>query len=129
MRLGLEVRYHYFEIPLPDELELFLNLGYDDIVGFWYDVGHAETLDQMGFIPHEEWLKRFASRMVGVHLHDVIGIDDHRAAGLGQVNWEMVARYLPANALRTCEFQNDNSPEQVAAGVKWLIEKHCVLPA
>ncbi len=128
VRLGMEVRYHYFEIPLPDELELLLNVGYDDVLGFWYDVGHAETLDQMGFIPHEEWLKRFAWRIVGVHLHDVIGIDDHRAAGLGQVNWERVARYLPANALRTCEFQNDNSSEQVVAGVKWLIEKRCVTP-
>lgn len=129
LRLGLEVRYHYFEIPLPDELELFLNLGYDDVLGYWYDVGHAETLDQMGFISHEEWLERFASRIIGVHLHDVIGIDDHRAAGLGQVDWAMVARYLPTNALRTCEFQNDNSPEQVVAGVQWLIEKHCVVPA
>jgi sugar phosphate isomerase/epimerase len=129
VRLGMEVRYHFFEIPLPDELELFLNLGYDDVVGFWYDVGHAETLDQMGFIPHEDWLRRFASRMVGVHLHDVIGIDDHRAAGLGQVDWDMVARYLPADVLRTCEFQNDNSPEQVVAGVKWLIEKRCATPA
>lgn len=126
VRLGLEVRYHYFEIPLPDELAFLLDIGYEDVLGFWYDVGHAETLDQMGFISHEHWLMRFASRMVGVHLHDVIGIDDHRAAGLGQVNWDMVARYLPAEALRTCEFQNDNSATQVAAGVQWLIEKKCV---
>ncbi len=129
VRLGLEIRYHYFEIPLPDEMEMLFGAGYEDVLGFWYDVGHAETLDQMGFIPHEEWLKRFASRMLGVHLHDVNGIDDHRAAGLGQVNWDMVARYLPVNALRTCEFQNDNSAGQVAAGVKWLTEKRCIVPA
>jgi len=34
----------------------------------------------------------------------------------------MVARYLPANVLRTCEFQSSNSPEQVAAGLKWLVD-------
>ena len=125
IQLGLENRYHYFEIPSPDELEDLLNLGFPN-VGFWYDVGHAETWDQMGFISHEEWLRRFAARIIGVHLHDVIGIDDHRAAGTGQVNWEMVARYVPAHALRTCEFQNDNAPEQIAAGVQWLIAKGCV---
>lgn len=125
IELGLENRYHYFEIPLPDELDDLLSLGFPN-VGFWYDVGHAETLDQLGFVPHEEWLRRFASRIIGVHLHDVVGIDDHRAAGTGQVDWAMVARYLPASAMRTCEFQNDNSPEQIAAGVKWLIEKGCV---
>lgn len=126
IQLGLENRYHYHEIPLPDELEQLLNLGYDDVIGFWYDVGHAETLDRLGFIPHEDWLRRFATRIIGVHLHDVQGIDDHQAAGNGGVNWNMVARYLPADALRTCEFQNFNSPQQVADGVKWLVEKGCV---
>jgi sugar phosphate isomerase/epimerase len=125
VKLGLENRYHYFEIPSPDELCDLLELGFDN-VGFWYDVGHAETWDRLGFVKHEEWLRRFSSRMIGVHLHDIVGIEDHHAAGEGQIDWEMVRRYLPADALRTCEFQNNNSPEQVAAGVKWLVEKGCI---
>lgn len=127
VQLGLENRYHYFEIPSPDELGDLLELGFAN-VGFWYDVGHAETWAQLGFVPHAEWLRRFSTRMIGVHLHDVVGIDDHRAAGSGQVDWAMVARAVPTDALRTCEFQNDNSPDQVAAGVRWLIEKGCVKP-
>jgi sugar phosphate isomerase/epimerase len=125
IHLGLENRYHYFEIPLPDELDELLNLGFKN-VGFWYDVGHAETLDQMRFIAHEEWLRRFSSRIIGAHLHDVIGIADHQFAGAGQIDWAMVARYLPANALRTCEFQNFNSAEQVAAGLQFLQAKGCL---
>lgn len=125
IQLGLENRYHYFEIPLPDELEELLGLGFSN-VGFWYDVGHAETLDQMGFVAHAEWLQRFSSRMIGTHLHDVIGIDDHQIPGSGQVDWARVARYLPADALRTCEFQNFNSPAQVVAGVHYLVEKECI---
>jgi sugar phosphate isomerase/epimerase len=125
IKLGLENRYHYHEIPLPDELGTLLNLGFKN-VGFWYDVGHAETLDQMGFHTHEEWLKRFAPSIIGTHLHDVTGIDDHQFAGSGQIDWDMVARYLPADALRTCEFQNFNSTDQVTAGVRWLVEKGCV---
>jgi sugar phosphate isomerase/epimerase len=61
--------------------------------------------------------------MIGVHLHDVVGVKDHLAAGLGQVDWPMVAGYLPAGALRTCEFQPFNSPDQVAAGLKWLLDR------
>ena len=125
VKLGLENRYHYFEIPSPDELCDLLELGFDN-VGFWYDVGHAETWDQLGFCKHEEWLRRFSARIIGVHLHDVVGIEDHHAAGEGQIDWEMVKRYLPADAMRTCEFQNNNTPEQVAAGVKWLVEKGCI---
>ena len=123
--LGLENRYHYSEIPLPDELASLLNLGFDN-VGFWYDVGHAETLAQLGFHAHEEWLRRFASSIVGTHLHDVVGIEDHQFAGSGQIDWDMVARSLPAAALRTCEFQNFNTPDQVVTGVRWLEQKGCL---
>jgi sugar phosphate isomerase/epimerase len=126
VRLGLENRYHYAEIPLPDELDDLLDLGCGEVIGYWHDVGHAQVLQHLGFYTHEEWLRRFAGpqgRLIGVHLHDVVGVKDHLAAGLGQVDWELVAKYLPACALRTCEFQPFNSPQEVAAGVKWLVDR------
>jgi len=125
IRLALENRYHYPEIPLLDEVSVLLEAG-DGQIGFWYDVGHAETLDRLGFGPHEEWLRRYASRMMGVHLHDVRGLRDHYAAGLGEIDWDMVAAYLPAAALRTCEFRNDTTPEQAAAAIKFLAGKGCI---
>lgn len=125
IRLGLENRYHYFEIPLPDELDDLLNLGCGDGVGYWHDTGHAQMAENLGLGSHEEWLRRFAPRMVGVHLHDIVGVQDHLAAGQGCIDWDMVARYLPAGALRTCEFRPSNSPQQVAAGVRRLVEKGC----
>jgi sugar phosphate isomerase/epimerase len=127
VRLGLENRYHYYEIPLPDELDELLDLGCGDVVGYWYDAGHAQTLENLGLGTHEEWLQRFAPRIVGVHLHDIVGLQDHLAAGLGRLDWDMVARYLPKDALRTCEFQTYNSPQEVVAGVRFLIEKGCVV--
>jgi sugar phosphate isomerase/epimerase len=123
IRLGLENRYHYHEIPLPDELDDLLNLGCGGVVGYWHDVGHAQVLENLGFSTHEEWLCRFAGQMVGVHLHDIAGLTDHLAIGLGRLDWSMVAGYLPTSALRTCEFQPFNSPEEVAAALEWLVEK------
>jgi sugar phosphate isomerase/epimerase len=64
--------------------------------------------------------------VIGVHLHDVQGLRDHYAAGLGKVDWDMVAGYLPANAIRTCEFRNDNTPEQVAAALQFLADQGCI---
>jgi sugar phosphate isomerase/epimerase len=129
VRLGLENRYHYYEIPLPDELDELLSIDCGDVVGYWHDVGHAQALENLRFGSHEEWLQRFAQRMVGVHLHDIVGLEDHLAAGLGCLDWDMVARYLPQAVLRTCEFQTCNSPQEVAAGVRFLIEKGCVIEA
>ncbi len=126
VRLGLENRYHYLDIPLLDEMGQLLEFIDDEQVGFWYDVGHAQTLDNLGFGSHEEWLRRYADRMVGAHLHDIKGIRDHYAAGLGEIDWDMIVPYIPAGIVRTCEFQNHNTPEQIATAMQFLVNKGCV---
>lgn len=128
IRLGLENRYHYFDIPSQDEMGELLSLAHPDQIGFIYDVGHAQAMDRLGFYPHEEWLRRYASRMIEVHLHDVVGLNDHHAPGLGEVDFDMVVSYLPADAIRTFELQANNTPEQVKAGLNYLIEHGCVKP-
>ena len=101
-------------------------MGGPDQIGFVLDVGHAYALDRMGFYPFREWLERFSSRIIGTHLHDVVGLTDHYAPGLGEVNFDLVAAYLPAEANRTCEFQVFNNFEQVKAGLKYLHSHQCI---
>ena len=130
VRLGLENRDHYCEIPLLDELDDLLGLGYDEVLVYCHDVGHAQKLEHLGCCPREEWLRRFAGRMAEVYLHDIVGLRDHLAPGLGQVDWDMVARYLPSGAVRTCECRSrDSSHELVTAGLELLAEKGCVRQA
>jgi HAD superfamily hydrolase (TIGR01549 family) len=126
VRLGIENRYHYMEFPSPDELETLLSLAGSDRIGFIYDVGHAHTLDALGFYPHAEWLNRFAPRIIGTHLHDVIGTTDHFAPGMGNVDFSIISTGLPDTAFRTCEFQTFNTPEQVKAGLSALVERGCI---
>jgi sugar phosphate isomerase/epimerase len=126
VRLGLENRYHYLDIPLADEMEDLLAVVGPDRGGFLYDVGHAQTLENLGFVPHQVWLERYADRMVAVHLHDIKGLRDHHAAGLGEVDWDMVARYLPREALRTFEFRSHNTPEQLEGALEFLASTGCI---
>jgi sugar phosphate isomerase/epimerase len=126
VKLGLENRYHYMDIPLLDEMDELLDTADANYLGFVYDVGHAQALDRLGFSPHEEWLRRYSHRIFGTHLHDVIGISDHYAPGLGEIDFDLVAKYLPENSFRTCELQPSNTPEQVRAGLILLVEKGCI---
>ena len=122
--LGLENRYHFKEIPVLDELEELLSLASPDRIGFWYDVGHAQALDRLGFFLHEDWLKRYGSRISGVHLHDVVGISDHRPPGQGEIDFDKVVGYIPADAIRTFELKpRSASPEQVKDSLHFLAEK------
>jgi sugar phosphate isomerase/epimerase len=126
IRLGLENRYHYYDIPTQEEMAAQLALADPDQIGFIYDVGHAMAMDRLGFFPHDLWLKRFSGRIFGSHLHDVVGLSDHRAPGLGEVDFRMVAGYLPKDSFRTVEVLGSNSPEQLKTGLQKLVDTGCV---
>jgi sugar phosphate isomerase/epimerase len=121
--LGLETRFHPNEIPNIDEMAELLNEVPESLVGYWHDIGHAEVQQQLGFGFHKEWLSRFRDRMVGIHLHDVLGISDHRAPGKGDINWEMVAKYLPPGIVKVCEIGEWNDEEQMQGVVEFLQKK------
>lgn len=112
VQLGLENRDHYYEVPLPDEMDELLSLR-TGIIGYWHDVGHAEILGELGFYSQREWLERFGSRMIGIHLHDCDGLTDHIAPGLGSIDWPLVAEHTPSSALRTFEVRGFTTPEQL----------------
>jgi sugar phosphate isomerase/epimerase len=118
--LGLETRFHPHEIPNMEEMAELLNEIAESLGGYWHDVGHAEVQQQLGFSLHEEWLSRFRDRMVGIHLHDILGISDHHAPGKGDMNWEMVAKYLPPGIVKVCEIGEWNDEEQMQGVVKFL---------
>ena len=121
--LGLENRVNYHEIPLLEEMEYFLTAFEGKPIGYWHDVGHAEVQDRLGFCSHNEWLSRVGSRMIGVHLHDVRGIDDHYAPGIGDLDWDLILRNIPKGAIRVCEIANWNAPSHVSEAVIFLRSK------
>lgn len=123
IRLGLENRFHFIEIPIIDEMEELLNLAGPEQLGFWYDMGHAQVLDRLGFFPHAEWLRRYAARIIGVHIHDAAGTSDHQPLGSGELNFEQLLSYIPADAVRTFEIKPSHAPEKVKRSLHLLAEK------
>jgi HAD superfamily hydrolase (TIGR01549 family) len=120
IELGLENRYHFFDIPLIDEMQAFLDLCDEDWYGFQYDIGHAQTLDALGFAAHEDWLNRFGKRIIGVHLHDVKGVTDHQMPGSGDVDFAMIAPYIPSTAHLTLEVNPKLTENELAESLAHL---------
>jgi len=121
--LGLETRFYFNEIPNMDEMTELLDEVSENLAGYWHDAGHAEVQQQLGFSCHEEWLSRFRGRMIGIHLHDIRGICDHHAPGKGNMNWEMIAKYLPRGIVKVCEIGEWNDEEEMQGVVKFLQKK------
>jgi len=125
IKLGLEVRYYYCEIPNLEEMHTLL-ADFPETVYYWHDTGHAQNLENLGFTPHEEWLRAFGPRTLGVHFHDIRGLKDHLIPGIGETDFGMVAYYLPDEAIRTCEFDYSFSEEEMLAGVEFLRKMGCL---
>ena len=121
--LGLETRFHFGEIPNTDEMAELLGEVSQGVAGYWHDTGHAEVQQELGFFSHEEWLSRFRDRIVGIHLHDIRGISDHHAPGKGNMNWEMIAKYLSRGVVKVCEIGEWNGEERMHGVVKFLQKK------
>ncbi|MBI4318496.1 MAG: TIM barrel protein [Chloroflexi bacterium] len=120
LRLGLENRFHYYEIPLLDEMQVLLSQLDSATVFYWHDTGHAQNLQALGFLKHEDWLRAFGDRMLGIHLHDTVGILDHRVAGSGEIDFRLVKKFVPKDALRVCEFDPVASADDVKSGYQHL---------
>jgi len=124
--LGLENRFHYYELPVFDEMSSLLDEFQQPWVGWQFDIGHLQVHDQLGLLSMQNWLERFGSRIIGVHLHDVRGIQDHQLPGTGEVDFAMIAKYLPPDCYHTLEVDKALSREAVARGMRYLEKTGCI---
>lgn len=111
--LALETRAYLHEIPsLPEAIDILSHLP-DDLFYYWHDTGHAHRLQSHGLSSQADWLGSLGSRLGGVHLHDCRGMEDHLLPGEGEVDFGLVARYLPARAIRVAELRPEYTPAQI----------------
>ena len=124
--LGLENRFHFYELPVFEELRAMLNEFKQPWVGWQFDIGHLQVHDQLGLLIMKDWLEQFSQRIVGLHWHDVIGIQDHQAPGTGEVDFAMIAKFLPPDCYHTLEVDKALSRETVAQGMHHLEKTGCI---
>lgn len=123
VRLGIENRYYLHEIPDSEEIGIILHEFRGAPIGYWHDTGHAAAMESLGIIRQEELLKQYASFLVGVHLHDCKGIEDHKSPGLGDVPFATISSYIPEDAIKILEVHPSATRQEVMDGIAILKEK------
>lgn len=126
--IGVENRYYWDDFPNFDEIGTLLDLFQDGKIGYWHDVGHAQTHETFGLCDHEKFLEAYSSQLVGAHLHDCKekGYNDHFAPGAGFIDYDMIKKYLPDQAIRIIEAHPKVSAEELQQGIKFLKQKGIV---
>ena len=125
IRLGLEGRQGYEEIPTPRECVAMLDEFASPVVGYWHDFGHIQIQDNLSFVNHAEWLGKIAPRLFGCHLHDVTwpGID-HRAPFTGGcVDYAKLIPLLPKDMLFVWEMSPRRKREEIVESLRLWKER------
>ena len=120
VRVGLEGRQAYEEIPTPRECVGLLDDLNSPAVGYWHDIGHLQIQENLGFVDHAEWLARISPRLLGCHLHDVTwpGVD-HRAPFTGRsIDYEKLVPLFPKDCLFVWEMSPRRKREEIVESLQ-----------
>ncbi len=120
VRLGLENRYNYYQIPLYYEYDEWFDKYEDLPIYLWYDFGHGEALHTLSLINKYELLQKHGKRLLGFHIHDCIGIDDHKVPGTGSVDFMFVKDYLRPDIIKVLEYGRRFTLCEIKQGIEYL---------
>ncbi len=125
--LGLENRFHAHQIPDFNEVGFLLERFSGAPIGYWHDVGHAWVGGLAGLASQEDWLTAYSQSLLGCHLHDAVGDEDHRPPGTGDIEWEALCPLLLPARFKVLEVAPGPESRELAEGANML--KHCFAQA
>ena len=115
IRLGIEGRRGYEEIPSEREIPALLDELNSPQVGYWHDIGHLQIKENLRFVDHAEWLRAIGPRTLGCHVQDCIWpAQDHQPPFAGDADLEKLIPLLPS----TCLFVWEMSPRKTADEIR-----------
>jgi len=118
IRLGVEGRRGYEEIPSERELPALLDEINSPFLGYWHDMGHIQIKENLGFLNHEEWLRAIGPRTFGCHLQDCIWpAQDHQPPFSGEVDFDKLVPLLPNDCLYVWEMSPRKTRDEIQRSV------------
>jgi len=118
--VGIENRYDFRECPNFEEMAVIFEKFGGGRIGYWHDVGHAKVQENLGVVETKEMLDAYGKYLVGVHLHDVNGYSDHHVPGIGEVDFDLLKKYLKKDTIKILEIHPRETEKDLMGGVDFL---------
>ncbi len=124
VRIGLEARRDYEQIPTERELIELLEEMNSPQLGYWHNFGHSQIKENLGFIDHAEWLRSIGPRAFGCQVQDCIWpARDHQPPFTGGIDFEKLVPLLPTNCLFVWEMSANRTADAIRQSVQMWKER------
>ncbi len=120
--LGIENRYHFHEIPDFEEIGFILKEFKGSNLRYWHDVGHAQVQENLGICRQKDLLDTYSNDMLGIHLHDTMGFDDHFAPGQGEIDFGEISPYIDKDVIKIMEIHPKVEREALLKGKNRIMD-------
>ena len=121
VRLALENLPTWEAIPSELEAEQLMVRFHDSGIRLWWDIGHAQIRENLGFINAARWLDRLTPFIAGLHIHDVEPPGrDHLMPPRGKIDFQALSRYARMDTVRVLEPAPDTAPDHITGALQCL---------
>ena len=124
VRLGIESRRAFEDIPTERELVELLDEMNSPQLGYWHDFGHSQIKENLGFIDHAEWLRAVGPRTFGCHVQDCIWpAREDQLPFTGAVDFEKLVPLLGTNCLFVWKMNPNRTADAIRQSVQMWKER------
>jgi len=124
VRLGIESRRAFEDIPTERELAELLDEMNSPQLGYWHDFGHSQIKENLGFIDHAEWLRAVGPRTFGCHVQDCLWpAREDQLPFTGAVDFEKLVPLLPTNCLFVWKMNPNRTADAIRQSVQMWKER------
>jgi sugar phosphate isomerase/epimerase len=74
----------------------------------------------MGICRQKDLLDAYSEKMVGIHLHDVKGLDDHFSPGQGEIDFAEITPFIKPNIIKILEIHSKVERKELLEGIQFI---------
>ncbi|MGF9700654.1 sugar phosphate isomerase/epimerase family protein [Paenibacillus sp. MABNR03] len=126
VQFGIETRSRPQQIPTLAEAKTIIEALHGAPVGIWYDTGHAIMMDRLGLYDSVGEMQGLMDEIVGVHIHETLGLSDHWCPYVHSKDMSFYDAYLPMirrARVKVYELKSACTPEEIHQSHELLMKK------